>query len=185
MTNIERIMEHNKSFVASKGYEPFISKVQPRRKLAILSCMDTRLTELLPAALGLKNGDAKIIKNAGAVVTDPFGATMRSLMISVYLLGAEEIFIIGHKECGVKCMDASNFTEKMTSANVTSEKIDLVKSCGIDLEAWLRGFEDTDQSVRDTVKMVKGHPLLPATVGVHGFVIDPNTGELERVDCTL
>ena len=62
---IDQIIDFNKSFVESKGYEKYLTDKYPDKKLAVLSCMDTRLTELLPAALGLKNGDAKIIKNAG------------------------------------------------------------------------------------------------------------------------
>lgn len=66
---IEQIVEYNKKFVENKGYEPYLTSKYPNKKLAVLTCMDTRLTELLPAALGLKNGDAKIIKNAGGVIT--------------------------------------------------------------------------------------------------------------------
>ena len=64
---IDQIIEYNKTFVVQKGYEKYLTDKYPDKKLAVLSCMDTRLTELLPAALGLKNGDAKIIKNAGAL----------------------------------------------------------------------------------------------------------------------
>lgn|GEM_PF-447537 len=181
MSNKEIIMEHNKKFVASKAYEPFAAIVKPRRKLAILSCMDTRLVELLPAALGIKNGDAKVIKNAGVVIKDPFGITMRSLLISVYLLGVEEIFVIGHKDCGVQGLNVSKIKEKMITRGVTQDKIDLVEGCGIDLEEHFKGFEETNESVRDTVKIIKKHPLLPTGINVLGFVIDPNTGEIEEV----
>jgi carbonic anhydrase len=143
--------------------------------------MDTRLTELLPLALDIKNGDVHLIKNAGAIIPDPFGTTMRSLLISVYLLGSEEIFVIGHKDCGVQGMDSSKFMGKMLAAGISQEKIDLVESCGISIENWLKGFDDLYGSVRDTVKMVRNHPLMPASVDVHGFVIDPNTGEIEEV----
>ena len=66
---IDQIIAYNKTFVEEKGYEKYITDKYPDKKLAVLSCMDTRLTELLPAALGLKNGDAKIIKNAGGLVS--------------------------------------------------------------------------------------------------------------------
>ena len=81
---IDEIIEYNKTFVARKGYEPYVTDKYPDKKLAVLSCMDTRLTELLPAALGLKNGDAKIIKNAGGLVISPFDSAMRSLVVAVY-----------------------------------------------------------------------------------------------------
>ena len=71
---IEEILAYNKKFVANKDYEHFTTDKYPNKKLAIVSCMDTRLTELLPQALGLKNGDAKMIKNAGGVISSPFGS---------------------------------------------------------------------------------------------------------------
>jgi carbonic anhydrase len=175
------MIEHNKMFVESKAYEEFEADLRPRRKLAILSCMDTRLTELLPFALDIKNGDVHLIKNAGAVIPDPFGTTMRSLLISVHLLGAKEIFVIGHKDCGVQGMDSSKFISKMLSAGVTQSNIDLVEGRGINIKEWLRGFDDVYESVRDTVSMIRGHPLMLASVDVLGFVIDPTTGELEEV----
>lgn len=87
---IEQLLEFNRQFVANRQYEQFVTSKYPDKKLAILSCMDTRLTELLPAALGLKNGDAKIIKNAGGLVISPFDSAMRSLLVAVYELGVEE-----------------------------------------------------------------------------------------------
>ena len=77
-TMIDQILDYNKTFVAQKGYEKYITNKYPDKKLAVLSCMDTRLTELLPAALGLKNGDAKIIKNAGGLVISAFDFTFKT-----------------------------------------------------------------------------------------------------------
>ena len=75
---IEEMLAYNKKFVEEKRYEQYAASKYPNKKVAILTCMDTRLTELLPAALGLKNGDAKIIKNAGGVITHPYGSVVRS-----------------------------------------------------------------------------------------------------------
>ena len=80
---IDQIIDFNKNFVAQKGYEKYLTDKYPDKKLAVLSCMDTRLTELLPAALGLKNGDAKIIKNAGGLVISAFDSAMRSLVETI------------------------------------------------------------------------------------------------------
>ena len=90
---IDQIIDYNKTFVAEKGYEKYITDKYPDKKLAVLSCMDTRLTELLPAALGLRNGDAKIIKNAGGLVISAFDSAMRSLIVAIYELGVEEIMV--------------------------------------------------------------------------------------------
>lgn len=90
---INEIMEYNKKFVENKAYEPYLTSKYPDKKLAILTCMDTRLIELLPAALGLKNGDAKIIKNAGGVITHPYGSVVRSLLVAIIELGVEEVMV--------------------------------------------------------------------------------------------
>ena len=99
---IKEILEYNKQFVEEKKYEKYKTSKYPDKKIAILSCMDTRLTELLPAALGIKNGDVKIIKNAGGVVSHAFGSVVRSLLVAIFELGVEEIMVIGHTDCGVQ-----------------------------------------------------------------------------------
>ena len=96
---LEEILAYNKQFVENKGYESYITNKYPDKKIAILSCMDTRLTALLPAALGIKNGDVKMIKNAGGVISHPFGSVIRSLLVAIFELGVEEItvdFIVHH-----------------------------------------------------------------------------------------
>ena len=99
---IDQIIDYNKQFVADKGYEKYLTDKYPDKRLAVLSCMDTRLTELLPAALGLKNGDAKIIKNAGGLVISPFDSAMRSLIVAIYELGVQEIMVVAHSNCGAQ-----------------------------------------------------------------------------------
>ena len=84
MGSIDQIIAFNREYVASKGYEAHLTDKYPDKKLAVLSCMDTRLSVLLQEALGLKNGDAKVIKNAGAVIPSPWDSAMRSLIVAVY-----------------------------------------------------------------------------------------------------
>ena len=93
---IDDILKFNERFVAEKAYEPFITDKFPAKKLAVLTCMDTRLTELLPQALGLRNGDAKIIKNAGGLVLSPTDSAIRSLLVAIYELGVEEVMVVHH-----------------------------------------------------------------------------------------
>ena len=178
---IDEILEYNKQFVADKGYERFITDKYPDKKLAVLSCMDTRLTELLPAALGLRNGDAKIIKNAGGLVISAFDSAMRSLVVAVYELGVEEIMVVAHSHCGACHMSYSHFHDAMLSRGVTEQTLDTVRKCGINLDAWLEGFKDTHESVRKTVETIRTHPLLPRDLTVRGFIIDSETGLLEDV----
>lgn len=178
---IDQIIEFNKQFVASKGYDPYVTDKYPDKRLAVLSCMDTRLTELLPAALGLKNGDAKVIKNAGGLVISPFDSAMRSLVVAVYELGVEEIMVVAHSNCGACHMSFSHFHEQMTARGITDETLDTIRHSGIDLDSWLEGFKDTPESVRKTVTTIKSHPLMPRDITVRGFIIDSVTGALEEI----
>ena len=178
---IDQIIEYNKEFVARKGYEQYVTDKYPDKKLAVLSCMDTRLTELLPAALGLKNGDAKIIKNAGGLVISPFDSAMRSLVIAVYELGVEEIMVVAHSNCGACHMSFDHFHPEMNARGVTDETLDTIRKSGIDLNQWLEGFKDTPESVRKTVATIKTHPLMPSNITVRGFIIDSVTGALEEI----
>lgn len=178
---INEILKFNREFVAEKGYEPYLTDKYPDKKIAIVSCMDTRLTKLLPAALGLRNGDVKIIKNAGGVITTPFDSTMRSLLVGVYELGVEEIMIVGHTDCGVQGMDGEEMLHLMRQRGIDDEHISLMKHCGIDLEKWLHGFDNVDEAVRETVDLVRNHPLMPADVTVRGYIMDSTTGGLSEV----
>ncbi|WP_303743689.1 carbonic anhydrase, partial [uncultured Duncaniella sp.] len=157
---IEEILKHNCEFVAQKGYEKFATSKYPDKKIAIVTCMDTRLVELLPAALGLRNGDVKIIKNAGGTITNPFDSTMRSLLVAVYELGVNEIMVIGHTGCGVQGMNAAEMLHLMRERGVSEEHISLMRHCGIDLDSWLHGFEDTDAAVAETMDLIRNHPLM-------------------------
>lgn len=183
MSRIEEIILYNKKFVENKQYELYKTTKFPNKKIAILSCMDTRLTELLPAALNIKNGDIKIIKNAGAVVTHPFGSVMRSLLVAVYELGVEEIMVIGHHDCGMQGLEPSKLIQKMMERKISKEKIDMVSYCGIDIDKWLRGFDSVETSVLETVEVIKNHPLMPEDIQTYGFLIDPETGKLDSVPC--
>ncbi|MBR6269298.1 MAG: carbonic anhydrase [Bacteroidales bacterium] len=178
MSNIDSVLEFNRKFVTSKGYEPHLTDKYPDRHLAVLSCMDTRLSVLLQEALGLKNGDAKIIKNAGAVIPSPWDSAMRSLIVAVYELGVNEIMVVAHTTCGACHMSFGHFREEMLRRGIPEAEL---KRSDIDLDEWLEGFHDTEKSVRATVSAIIGHPLIPSDVTVRGFIIDSATGELTEV----
>ena len=178
---IDEILKYNQAFVASKGYEKYVTDKYPDKKLAVLSCMDTRLTELLPAALGLKNGDAKIIKNAGGLIISAFDSVVRSLVVAIYELGVEEIMVVAHSGCGACHMSYAHFHDSMIARGITDKTLETIRKCGIDLDFWLEGFKDTPESVRKTVDTIRTHPLVPADVVVRGFIIDSGTGALEEI----
>lgn len=181
MSTIDEILAYNATFVEEKRYEQYTTDKYPDKKLAIVSCMDTRLTELLPAALGLRNGDAKIIKNAGGVISHPFGSVIRSLLVAVFELGVESIMVVGHSNCGAQHMNAQDMISHMLKAGISQDHIDMMHYCGVDFETWLAGFGDGEDSVRKTMDIIANHPLLPEYVEVRGFIIDSETGALTPV----
>ena len=178
---IEEMLAYNREFVRSRGYEKFQTSKFPDKKIAILTCMDTRLVELLPAALGIRNGDVKLIKNAGGMITGPFDSAVRSLLVGIIELGVEEIMVIGHTDCGVQHIDSEQMIQHMKARGISQESIDLMKYCGIDFERWLAGFDTVEQSVTDTVDTIRNHPLMPKDVRIGGYVIDTETGALTTV----
>ena len=175
---IDTILEYNRKFVESGEYEKYKTSKYPDKKIAILTCMDTRLVTLLPAALGIRNGDVKLIKNAGAVVTNPFDSTIRSLLVAIYELGVNEIMVIGHTGCGVQGMDAGEMLHLMKERGIDDEHISLMRHCGIDLDSWLHGFDDTPSAILETIDLISNHPLVPKDVVVRGYMMDSVTAEL-------
>ncbi len=178
---IEEILRHNRRFVESGEYRKYETSKYPDKRIAIVTCMDTRLVELLPAALGIRNGDVKIIKNAGGTITNPFDSTMRSLLVAVYELGVNEIMVIGHTGCGVQGMNAEEMLRLMRERGVSEEHISIMRHCGIDLDNWLHGFEDTAAAVSETVDLISHHPLMAADVRVAGYIMDSLTGALTPI----
>ena len=178
MTSIDQVIAYNREYVAAKGYEKHLTDKYPNRKLAVLSCMDTRLSILLQDALGLKNGDAKIIKNAGAIVPSMWDSAMRSIIVAVYELGVTGIMVVAHTSCGACNMSFAHFKEEMLRRGISEREL---SRSDIDLDAWLEGFHDTEKSVRDTVAAIVNHPLMPRDVSVRGFIIDSATGQLTEI----
>lgn len=178
---LNSLLEHNRAFVAAREYEQFQTDKFPDKNLAVLACMDARLVELLPKAMGLKNGDAKLIKNAGALVTHQWGSVMRSLLVAVYELRAEEICVVAHHDCGMRAIDPSRILQHAQERGVSEETIATLRGAGIDLDAWLKGFDNVQDSVRHTVATIRSHPLMPKDMPVHGLVINPHTGALDVI----
>ena len=176
---IDQILEYNRSFVAEKAYEPYITDKYPSKKLAVLTCMDTRLTELLPKALGLRNGDAKIIKNAGGLILSETDSAIRSLLVAIYELGVNEVMVVHHSSCGACHMSYKEFRPHMIERGINENTLSEWERKGI--TPWLEGFHDTKASVNRTVAAIINHPLVPKDVTVRGFIIDSVTGGLEEV----
>lgn len=181
MSKLQEILAYNQEFVEKKEYENYQTTKYPNKKMVILTCMDTRLTYLLPNAMNVGHGDAKIIKNAGAIVTHPFGSIMRSILVAIYSLNATEVFVVGHHDCGMTGLKAQPIIDKAKESQVSEENIEILKNAGIDIDRWLKGFDNVEESVEKSVNIIKNHPLFPKEVAVHGLIIDPNTGKLDLV----
>ncbi|MDE3110619.1 MAG: carbonic anhydrase [Acidobacteriota bacterium] len=139
----------------------------PARKLAVIACMDARLT--IEPMLGLKTGEAHIIRNAGGVVTED---AIRSLLISQHLLGTNEVMIINHTDCGMltfKDEDLFAKLERETGASAVSPE-------------QFHSFPNSEQNVRRQVQKLRAHPWVAKSVAIRGFVYDVKTGRLKEVD---
>lgn len=175
---IEQMLEFNKRFVENEEYKKYETSKYPDKKIAILTCMDTRLVELLPAAIGIKNGDVKMIKNAGGMITNPFGSAVRSLLVGIIEMGVEEVMVIGHTDCGVAGINTDRMIEHLLKRGISQDHIDMMRYCGIDFKSWLGGIDSVEGSVDETVDMLRNHPLMPEDVRINGFIMNSDTGKL-------
>jgi len=178
MSIISEILDHNRDFTARGEYEEFLTDQFPNKKLVVLSCMDTRLLELLPKAMGLRNGDVKMVKNAGAIVSHPFGSVMRSILLAIYELHAAEVAVVGHTGCGMTGLSCQRIIDKARLRGVSDDVLATLGHAGINLQQWLTGFESVEAGVKESVGVIKNHPLLPKDVAVHGMMIDSQSGAL-------
>lgn len=178
---LDEILAFNEKFVADEAYKPFETNNLPNKKMVILTCMDTRLQELLPNAMNIHNGDVKMLRNAGAIITDPFDSVMTGILVAIYELQAEKVLIIGHRDCGMSHMNTDKFIQTMKDKGVNETTIQNLEHAGIHLHDKFHGFDDVEKSVSQSVSIVRNHPLLPDYVTVDGLVIDPNTGKLDVV----
>ena len=151
----------------------------PKKQFAIFTCMDTRLVEFLEPAMGIKRGDAKVIKNAGNTLVDPIhGGVIRSLVAAVFMLGVEEIFVIGDRDCGMAVVDAEALKQRMISRGIKSETIDELVP---DMAQWLGAFSCPEENVKDVVDKIRKNPLIPEDVPIHGLIFCPDDGHLDVI----
>src|SRR5918995_1350569 len=162
MTETDSLLANNAAYAASfdKGDLP----LAPAKKVAVVACMDARLN--VYGALGLQEGDAHVIRNAGGVVTDD---EIRSLAISQRLLGTEEIILIHHTDCGML-----TFTDDEFKRQIQDET-------GIKPEWAAEAFNDLDEDVRQSIARIKASPFIPRKESVRGFVYDVSDGSLREV----
>jgi carbonic anhydrase len=159
LTVTDELIQANESYAATfdKGDLP----IPPAKKVAVVACMDARL--IPTRALGLDEGDAHVIRNAGGLARE----ALRSLVISQQLLGTREVVILHHTECGMLTFENEDLYERLGA-----------EARDIDFQP----FSDLDQSVRDDVRFLKASPLIPDDVSIRGFVYDVKTGTVREVE---
>ncbi|MDP9133711.1 MAG: carbonic anhydrase [Actinomycetota bacterium] len=162
MDVIDSLVANNRSFAASLPEQHL--DVRPRRQLAIVTCMDSRLDVF--AALGLQHGEAHVLRNAGGVITDD---VIRSLAVSQRRLGTREVMLVHHTDCGMLSLSDDGF------------RAELQEATGVAPAFAIESFSDLDADVRQSVLRVRRSPFLLHTGQVRGFVYDVDTHALREV----
>lgn len=162
MSATKEFLEANQAYAENfaKGDVP----LPPGKKVAVVACMDARIET--GRLLGLQEGDAHVIRNAGGVVTDD---VIRSLAISQRLLGTEEIVLIHHTDCG------------MLTFSDDAVKADIEKDTGLRPQFALEAFSDLEDDVRQSIRRIQNSPFIPSKEKIRGFVYDVGSGQLNEV----
>ena len=183
MSVLDDMLQTNEKFCANPPVdytnEDHHASKLPKKHLAIVTCMDTRLVNFLEPALGLTRGDVKIIKQAGNVLTGVFDATVRSLLVCIYELGVNEIAVIGHHECGMAKTTSESLTKAMVERGVSPDAIKMVEK---ELVEWADSFQRPEENVKEVVKQLRENPLIPKDVKVHGLMFHPRSGKVQLLD---
>src|SRR6202023_1555654 len=163
MSVIDEVLAANEIYAQTHELRKLTPR--PERKLAVVTCMDTRLSI---RTLGLKTGDAHILRNAGGIVTDD---TLRSLVVSHYLLGTEEIMVINHTDCGLMHTSEQDLRTRVENRTGTAAVS----------PALFYAFQNIDENVRHQLQKLHSHPWIPKEITIRGFVYDVTTGRLREV----
>ena len=162
MAAIDEVLRNNQQYASS--FDKGELGLPPAKKLAVIACMDARLH--VSNLLGLKEGDAHIIRNAGGVVTED---AIRSLLISQRLLGTEEVVLIHHTDCGMLTFKDDQVKEQVE------------KDTGIRPSFALEAFPELEEDVRQSIRRIKASPFIPKKDKIRGFVYDVKTGKLNEI----
>jgi carbonic anhydrase len=163
MSVIDEVLAANEIY--SRTHELRKLTPRPERNLAVLTCMDTRLSI---RTLGLSTGDAHIIRNAGGIVTED---SLRSLVVSHYLLGTQEIMVINHTDCGLMRASEEDLRTRIQARTGTAAVA----------PAFFYAFQNIEENVRHQLQKLRTHPWIPESVAVRGFVYDVTSGRLREI----
>ena len=162
MSVTDELLKNNEAY--AQGFDKGSLPLPPARKVAVVACMDARLVP--SKVLGLEEGDAHVIRNAGGVVTDD---EIRSLAISQRLLGTEEIILIHHTDCGMLTFSDDDL------------KAQIHEDVGLKPHFSMESFSDLEEDVRQSIARIQASPFIPHKEGVRGFIYEVETGRLREV----
>jgi carbonic anhydrase len=163
MDTIDQLLENNRAF--ADGLAERHLSIEPSRRLAVVTCMDSRLDVF--AALGLGDGEAHVLRNAGGVITDD---VIRSLAISQRRLGTRDVMLVHHTDCGM---------QKLTDDGFRTE---LQETTGVAPAFAIESFTDVEEDVRQSIRRVRTSPFIPHRDTVRGFVYDVDTHRLREIE---
>ncbi len=183
---LDDILANNQRFLENTNV-PHIGHA-PRKRTAIITCMDCRLVNLFEPALGLERSDVLELRTAGATISvpdRPYAANdlIRSLAGGIYLLGVRQVIVVGHTECGLAKVDQTALIASMQALGVDPQQLIKEEDLGDvnGLLEWIGAFKDVHVNVQEVVSAIRSSPFLPK-LPVYGLVIDINTGKLTVVD---
>ena len=177
---IDEILEANAHF--TEHHHPAQISHLPRRRMAVVTCMDTRLTHLLEEAISVHRGEIIQLRTAGATINardEVSGDLIRSLAGAIYLLGVREVAVVGHTECGLSHGNLAALTASMQALGVDPDSL---PEKGEELLGWLGVFQDVRENVVRVARAIRTSPYLPKTIPVHALVIHIHSGKLELIE---
>lgn len=175
---LNQILEHNRNFVKERkaaGLDKPISG-HAQQNIMVFTCMDTRLVDLLEPAMGFKRGDIKILKNAGNIIRDGCDEIIRSIAVGTALMGLTEVYVVGHKDCGMAKLTAETVRNKMLERGISKEALDT-----IDIGQWIGIVKEERENILEAVGKIKESPFVPKDINIYGLLMDPNSGEIEVI----
>lgn len=155
-----------------------------KKKTLVITGLNKKLYSLFPAITNKEAEQLVIATSFGTVISQPYGCTMRSIILTVYSEDIEEIYIIGEQDGKEHVVDGDEIVSKILESGILKETIDIIEyvnTTGSSLSSWLAGKQDIKNVIHENVSLIKSHPLTPKTLSVYGFIANAETGEFQTV----
>ncbi|OXS80139.1 hypothetical protein [Domibacillus enclensis] len=154
------------------------------KKALVLTGLSVKSHPLLPVITNKKAEQLIITTSFGTIISQPYGCTIRDIILAVYSEDIEEIYIIGEKDSKEHAINGEEILSKIRKAGIakeTIETIEYIDAAGSNLSSWLSGKQDVNKMITENIDLIKSHPLIPKTLSIYGFIANAETGEFEAV----